>query len=111
MGFPFLSAIVFLPAVGAIVIALLPRPSHTHIKTIALTFTLLSFLLSLSVFTQFDRSGAAVGIMQFEEKLAWFPAVGSSYHLGIDGISLSMVLLTTLIGVLAILVSWKVNLK
>jgi NADH-quinone oxidoreductase subunit M len=111
LDFPFLSAIVFLPALGAIVIALLPRPSQTAIKATALLFTLLSFLLSISMFAQFDRSAAASGLLQFEEMLTWFPAVGSAYHLGVDGISLSMVLLTTIIGMLTILVSWKVNLR
>jgi len=111
LSFPYLSAILFLPAVGAIVIALLPKSDQKNIRSIALLFTLISFALSVDLFFRFDRSNAAIGVMQFEEKLNWLPAIGSAYHLGIDGISLVMLLLTTLIGVLTILVSWKVTLR
>ncbi|MEW6033473.1 MAG: NADH-quinone oxidoreductase subunit M [Chloroflexota bacterium] len=111
MSFPYLSAILFLPVVGAIVIALLSKPEQKTIRTVALVFSLLSFALSLYVFAGFDRSTAAIGLMQFEEKLDWFPAVGAAYHLGVDGISLPMLVLTTIIGVLVVLVSWKVTLR
>ncbi|HLC23819.1 MAG TPA: NADH-quinone oxidoreductase subunit M, partial [Dehalococcoidia bacterium] len=111
MSFPFLSAIIFLPAIGAIVIALLRKPSQQQVRGLALLFSLVSFLLSVYLFLAFDRSNTAIGVMQFVEKLSWLPAVGSSYHLGIDGISLIMLLLTTIIGVLVVLVSWKVTLR
>ncbi|MBI2857028.1 MAG: NADH-quinone oxidoreductase subunit M [Chloroflexi bacterium] len=111
MSFPYLSAILFLPALGALVIALLPRPTQQTIRATALLFALMSLALSLDVFLRFDRSVTAVGLMQFEEVLPWFPAVGSSYHLGVDGISLVLLLLTTIIGVLSVLVSWKVSLR
>jgi len=92
LSFPFLSAIIFLPAIGAIVIALLRKPSQQQTRGLALLFSLVSFLLSVYLFLAFDRSNTAIGVMQFEEKLSWLPAVGSSYHLGIDGISLIMLL-------------------
>jgi len=111
LSFPFLSAIIFLPAIGAIVIALLRKPSQQQVRGLALLFSLVSFLLSVYLFLAFDRSNTAIGVMQFVEKLSWLPAVGSSYHLGIDGISLIMLLLTTIIGVLVVLVSWKVTLR
>ncbi|MBI2957677.1 MAG: Fe-S-binding domain-containing protein, partial [Chloroflexi bacterium] len=103
MSFPVLSIMLFTPAIGAIVIALLNRPSQQQVRGVALAFSLLSFLLSVYLFIVFDRSKPG---MQFEEILCWLPAIGSSYHLGIDGISLIMTLLTTLIGVLVVLVSW-----
>ncbi|MBI2853609.1 MAG: NADH-quinone oxidoreductase subunit M [Chloroflexi bacterium] len=108
MNIPYLTLILFLPVAGAIVVALLPKPEQKTIRSVALVFTLLSFFLSIGVFLGFDRSSAA-GTMQFEEKLSWLPAIGSAYHLGVDGISLVMMILTTLIGVLTILVSWKVT--
>ena len=111
MSFPFLSIILFLPAIGAIVMALLRKPSQQQTRGLALLFSLVSFLLSVYLFLAFDRSNTAIGVMQFVEKLSWLPAVGSSYHLGIDGISLIMLLLTTIIGVLVVLVSWKVTLR
>jgi len=111
LSFPLLSVILFLPAVGAIAVALLRSPSQPRVRGVALVVSLVSFLLSVYLFVVFDRSSAAIGAMQFEENINWLPAIGSSYHLGVDGISIVMTVLTTLIGVLAVLVSWKVNLR
>ncbi|MBM3167620.1 MAG: NADH-quinone oxidoreductase subunit M, partial [Chloroflexi bacterium] len=111
MDFAYLSAIIFLPVIGAIVIALLPRADFKVIRVVALIFTLASFALSMVVFCQFDRSSAAIGVMQFEEKHSWIPAINSFYHLGVDGLSLPLVILMTFLGVLSVLVSWKVALK
>ena len=57
-------------------------------------------MVSILVFIIFDRSAAAVGQMQFEEKLSWIPAINSFYHLGVDGISLPLVILMTFLGFL-----------
>ena len=111
MSFPYLSAILFLPVVGLIVIALLPKPEQKTIKLIALIFALASFALSVAVFCLFDRSGGAIGQIQFEEKLSWIPAINSFYHLGVDGLSLPLVILMTFLGVLAVLVSWNIQLR
>jgi NADH-quinone oxidoreductase subunit M len=111
MDFTYLTAILFLPIVGIIAIALLREPQPKTIRLTALAFTLASFVLSIVVFCLFDRSGAAIGQMQFEEKISWIPAINAFYHLGVDGLSLPMVILMTFLGVLAVLVSWKVELK
>ncbi|MBM3183061.1 MAG: NADH-quinone oxidoreductase subunit M [Chloroflexi bacterium] len=111
MDFAYLSAIIFLPVIGAIVIALLPRADFKVIRVVALIFTLASFALSMVVFCQFDRSSAAIGVMQFEEKHSWIPAINSFYHLGVDGLSLPLVILMTFLLVLSVLVSWKVALR
>lgn len=111
MDFTYLTAILFLPVVGIIVIALLREPQPKTVRLTALAFTLASFALSIVVFCLFDRSGAAIGQMQFEEKISWIPAINAFYHLGVDGLSLPMVILMTFLGVLAVLVSWKVELR
>ena len=111
MSFPYLSAILFLPVVGIIVIALLPKPQQRTIKLIALVFALASFALSIAVFCLFDRSGGVIGQIQFEEKLSWIPAINAFYHLGVDGLSLPLVILMTFLGVLAVLVSWNIQLR
>lgn len=111
MGFSFLSTIVFLPLIGAIVIALLPKSLLKSAKFVALFFALVTFVLSLVVFCRFDRSPGIVGQMQFEEKIVWISALNAYYHLGVDGISLPMVILMTLLGVLAVLVSWRIDLR
>lgn len=111
LGFNYLSAIVFLPVAGLVVIALLSKPQPKTIKFIALAFTLAAFALSLAVFCLFDRSGGAIGRMQFEEKILWIPAINAFYHLGVDGLSLPMVILMTFLGFLAVLVSWHIELR
>jgi NADH-quinone oxidoreductase subunit M len=111
LGFNYLSAIVFLPVAGLVVIALLPKPQPKAIKFIALAFTLAAFALSLGVFCLFDRSAGAIGQMQFEEKIPWIPAINAFYHLGVDGLSLPMVILMTFLGFLAVLVSWHIELR
>jgi len=111
LSFPYLSAILFLPVVGLIVIALLPKPQQRTIKLIALIFALASFALSIAVFCLFDRSGGVIGQIQFEEKLSWIPAINAFYHLGVDGLSLPLVILMTFLGVLAVLVSWNIQLR
>jgi NADH-quinone oxidoreductase subunit M len=111
LSFAYLSAIVFLPVVGLVIIALLPKPQPRTIKLVALVFTLASFALSIGIFCLFDRSAGAIGQIQFEEKLSWIPAINAFYHLGVDGLSLPMVILMTFLGVLAVLVSWKIELR
>jgi NADH-quinone oxidoreductase subunit M len=108
MGFNYLTTIIFLPVVGAILIALIPGLSPRKIKWLAAIFTLVPLALSLYLFAIFDRSSGAI---QFEEKLSWIPAISANYHLGVDGISLPLVILMTLLGFLVVLISWKVDLR
>lgn len=91
MNLPYLSLIVFIPLVGALFIALFKRGS----KGLALFFTLISLVLSAWLFMAFDRADASR--IQFEEKTSWLPAISSDYHLGVDGLSLPLVLLTALL--------------
>jgi NADH-quinone oxidoreductase subunit M len=111
LGFNYLTTIVFLPVVGLVIIALLPKPQPRTIKLVALAFTLASFALSLVVFCLFDRSAGAIGQIQFEEKLPWISAINAFYHLGVDGLSLPLVILMTFLGVLVVLVSWNIKLR
>lgn len=100
----WLSLMVFLPTLGAIVLLFLPRERENWIKGLALAVTLLVFALSLIVFGRFDES---VPGMQFVERFPWIKAWGADYYLGIDGISLLLVVLTTFLMVLSILSSWS----
>ncbi|MBI2830257.1 MAG: NADH-quinone oxidoreductase subunit M [Chloroflexi bacterium] len=111
MSFPYLSLIVFLPLVGAILIALVPNLSSPAIKRIAAVFTFISFVLSIALFIAFDRSPAATGVIQFEEKVLWIAPLNAYYHLGVDGISLPLVILMAFIGFLVVLISWKIDLR
>ena len=97
--------------VGLVIIALLPKPQQKTVKLTALIFTLASFALSIAVFYLFDRSNGSIGQIQFEEKLSWIPALNAFYHVGVDGLSLPLVILMTFLGVLAVLVSWNIQLR
>ena len=94
-----------------IVIALWPRASQKTVKWVALIAALASFAVSIAVFCLFDRSGSAIGHMQFEEKVLWIPAINAFYHLGVDGLSMPLVILMTFLGVISVLISWKIQLR
>jgi NADH-quinone oxidoreductase subunit M len=104
LGFPILSLLVFLPTAGAILISLLPRERTDLLRAVALGCTLAVFVISLPLWFSF-QSGAPA--FQFEEQAAWVPDLGITYHVGVDGISLPLVLLTTLLTALAVLSSWQ----
>lgn len=100
-----LSLITFLPLLGGLVILLfIPREKYTVIKKTAFVFSFLTFLLSLPLFLNF-RIGTPK--MQFVEHYPWINAIGASYFLGIDGISLFLVMLTTFLSAISILSSWN----
>ena len=106
-NWPILSLITFLPLVGAFFCLIVNGPKEAverNCRSIAIVTTLLTFVISLVLWAKFDPTKAG---FQFEEKLAWVPALNIGYHVGIDGISLFFVLLSTLLTVLCILASWE----
>ncbi len=99
-----LSIIIFLPLLGAVILALtVRRKESTFPRWGSLTVSLITFILSLALLTRYDPT--AIGF-QFEEQCSWVPAWGISYHLGIDGLSLLLVLLTNLLTTISILSSF-----
>jgi NADH-quinone oxidoreductase subunit M len=106
LSFNWLSVILFFPVLGAIVIALYKSADEKRIKWLALVFTAVPFILSLMLFIAFNRT---TGGVQFEEKYLWIAPINAYYHLGVDGLSLPLLLLTTFLGFLAVLISWKVH--
>ncbi|MEW5745004.1 MAG: NADH-quinone oxidoreductase subunit M [Nitrospirota bacterium] len=104
MSYPILSTLIFLPLAGALLIFLLKRTSETAIKWTALFLSIATFALSLPLFSGFDKTTAQ---MQFVERHEWIPAWGVSYALGIDGISVLFVLLSALLTILCVTVSWN----
>ena len=103
MSGQILSILTFLPLVGALLIIFLPRERKQLLFLTALIFTLLNFFLSLTLYFRFDES---TGLPQFVEKTAWL-GKGINYHLGVDGISLFLVILTTFLMPIAVLSSWN----
>ena len=98
-----LSWVTFLPVLGAALVFLLPRRAEGLVKATALLTSLASFLFSVPLFTGFN---ASLPDYQFVEQRAWMPSFGISYHVGVDGISLLLVLLTTFLMPLTLLASW-----
>ncbi len=99
-----LSIVIFLPLLGVIAIALLRGLGASAIKSIALAIGVLTFVISLGLYTGFD---ATTGTFQNVTQQAWIPGLGISYHIGIDGISLWLVLLTTFLTPICILAAWN----
>jgi NADH-quinone oxidoreductase subunit M len=99
-----LSLLIFTPVVGAVVLVLLDKEKHEAIRRTALVFGLLTLVLSLHLVGHFARHE---GGFQFEENHPWIPAFGVNYHLGIDGISLWLVVLAAFLTVISVLASWK----
>jgi NADH-quinone oxidoreductase subunit M len=101
-----LSLLVFLPALGAAALLLVPRRAVSLLFYAALGVSLLAFVDSLLIFWRFDPN---VADMQMVERLAWIPSYGIEYIVGVDGLSLFLVLLTALIVPIAILASWTIH--
>jgi NADH-quinone oxidoreductase subunit M len=99
-----LSIVLFTPLVGFLVLLFIPSSKPQAVKLWANIASFAGFAVCLPLVFQFDRTKD----FQFVEKADWIPAIGASYHLGIDGYSLLLVVLTGLLGFLSILASWKV---
>src|SRR5881275_949662 len=101
-----LTILILLPVIGAataVVYSFTPGAKESHHRWIALGFTTVAFLVSLLLI---KGSGGGVNAFRLEENYSWILAIGARYHLGVDGISLWLVLLTTLLMPISILSSW-----
>ncbi|MBI5026875.1 MAG: NADH-quinone oxidoreductase subunit M [Nitrospirae bacterium] len=103
LAYPILSTIVFMPVFGVLLLLLINRDKESLIKWTALIVTVITFILSIPLFTNFDKTTHK---MQFVERYNWIPAWNIKYYLGVDGISVLLVLLTTLSAILCVLISW-----
>ncbi len=104
IGYPILSTVIFLPIVGGLLLMLFSRRQETLIKFAALAVSVITFVLSLPLFSNFDKTTHQ---MQFVERADWIPQWGVQYYLGVDGISVLFILLSTLITILCVLISWN----
>jgi len=101
-----LTIITFTPAVGAILLLFYNRAHIRSIRAFALIVTILTFVFSLHLIANFDSSNPD---FQFAFKIPWIPAFGIDYSMGVDGITLFLILLTTFLTPLAVLASWSVH--
>jgi NADH-quinone oxidoreductase subunit M len=103
--FPVLSIITWMPFVGAVLIMFMARHRPLAVRLIALVTTTVSAVLSVFIFVAYDREAAG---FQFYEKVPLVPPLGIAYEVGVDGISLLMVLLTSIIIIAGVFASWTV---
>jgi NADH-quinone oxidoreductase subunit M len=130
IGFPVLSLIVFVPIVAAVIILFLNREQRDLARGIAITAAAVCFGLSLFVYVSYNNNVGNIVAEQellqqsngethatdqfeasvaFEERIDWMPSLGISYHLGVDGLSVPMVLLTGMVAVTGVLISWRIE--
>lgn len=98
-----ISILLLIPLIGAIILMVLPREKEKLVKWFAFEIALINFIISIPLYTNFQAGGG----YQFVEKIAWIPSLNISYHVGIDGLSLFLVLLTTFLSAIGILSSWS----
>ncbi|GAB6184490.1 NADH-quinone oxidoreductase subunit M [Thermodesulfovibrio hydrogeniphilus] len=106
---PILSILIFFPLAGSLFILLINRKEEELIKISAFLISLIEFALSLPLYLSFHKNTA---LMQFKEEYLWIPQWGIKYALGVDGISVLFILLSSLLTILCVLVSWhEINKK
>jgi len=99
---PILSMITWTPLAGAVLVLVVPRQNIKLMQSVALACATLSLILAWSLWFRFDRDTA---MLQFTERREWIPELGMTYALGIDGLSFPLLLLSTLLGVVAVIAS------
>lgn len=106
-----LTLITFLPLLGALILLVLPGKRNDVFRWVALGFSLLPLVLAVVAWFQYQQDPCTSITLKacFEQDVLWFPLLNASYHLGVDGISLTMVLLTALLTPLAIIISWNIE--
>ncbi len=106
MDFPILSTTIFIPLVAGLIILIIGRKKSELIRPIALVAASLVLVLTLVLWSSYSLIDAGY---QFVEKIDWLPDLGISYHLGVDGLAIAMLLLTALVVFTGVLVSWKIK--
>ena len=102
---PLLSLAIWFPFLGGVAVLFVGDDNPGRAKALALTVAILTFLFSVPLFTLFDPTTAA---MQFQEFLPWIPAFSVNYHLGVDGFSMPLILLTAFMTVVVVIAGWEV---
>jgi NADH-quinone oxidoreductase subunit M len=99
----YLSIILFTPLAGALVLLLIDKRQEDTIRWIANAVAFLGFIVSVPLWFWYNPSSAD---FQFVERAPWIPSVGAEYFLGVDGLSVLLILLTTMMGAIAVMSSW-----
>src|SRR6202158_3089380 len=100
----YLSIILFTPLAGALLLLLINKQNEDAIKWVANIVAFIGFIISVPLWFWFNPQTAG---FQFVERASWIPSVGAEYFLGVDGMSTLLILLTTMMGSIAVLSSWN----
>ncbi|MGF7185166.1 NADH-quinone oxidoreductase subunit M [Desulfitispora alkaliphila] len=106
MSFPFLTAIILAPLIGALIMVFIPESEDKMLKVVAAISTFVTLVLSVIIYIAYDTG---VGGFQFNEDIVWVERFGINYSLGVDGISLPMILLTAIVIFTGVLASWSMT--
>jgi NADH-quinone oxidoreductase subunit M len=106
MTFPILSVIVFTPIIAGMLILLFPAERKNEVRVTALAAATFALLLSVWVYFTYDSNAAGY---QFQESHNWLPTLGIGYHVGVDGMSTPLVLLTGVVMFTGVLISWGID--
>ena len=101
-----LTLIICCPLVAAIMLSFVTRSFRVIMRAVALAATLVSALLALTMFLQFKAGASGY---QFEQQISWVQSLGISYHVGVDGINVGLVLMATIVAFAAACVSWEIK--
>jgi NADH-quinone oxidoreductase subunit M len=101
-----LTAMIFIPLIGMIVVLLLPRENENQIKWVTLGVTMLPLLLAVILFAAYNRADSG---MQFDYNIGWIDTFNIRYHVGVDGLSVTLLLLTALLGPICVGASWNID--
>lgn len=114
MEFPFLSIIALSPIVAAVIILLMPKERGENARMMALATMILGLILSIYVYVAYNQNLPAAGTrwadtLMFVEEHGWVPSIGINYILGVDGLSATLVLLTAIVGMGGVMISWSID--
>ncbi len=102
---PLLSLVIWFPILGGVAVLFVGDENPRRAKALALTVAILSLLIGIPLYSSFDPTTAA---MQFQEFIPWIPALNANYHLGVDGFSMPLILLTAFMTLLVVIAGWEV---
>ncbi len=114
MDFPFLSIITLSPIAAAIIILMLPKERGENARMMALAAMIIGLILSLYVYVAYYQNLPSpdsrwAETLMFVEEAAWIPSIGINYIMGVDGLSATLVLLTSIVGLGGVLISWSIE--
>jgi NADH-quinone oxidoreductase subunit M len=104
--FPWITFLTALPLVGALVLLAFGGLGRTYARCAALAFSVAAFVLTMMIWCHFDSSS---GDLQFQQRISWIPTLGVEYRVGIDGLGLLMLLLTSIVVPIGIIASWNIQ--